>query len=92
MVKNLPADAGDTRDTVSASLQYLGMGRSPGVEELSTRSSILAWKIPWTGAWKATVLGITESDMTEQMSMHMCINKFKLYKLATLVIKNMYSF
>ena len=42
MVKNLPADAGDTRDTVSASLQYLGMGRSPGVEELSTRSSILA--------------------------------------------------
>ena len=38
MVKNLPADAGDTRDTVSV----LEMGRSPGVEELSTRSSIRA--------------------------------------------------
>ena len=38
VVKNLPADAGDTRDTGSV----LGMGRSPGVEHLSTCSSIPA--------------------------------------------------
>ena len=43
MVKNLPADAGDTRDVGS----ILGLGRS-GEEELSTHSSVLAQRIPWT--------------------------------------------
>ena len=43
VVKNLPANAGDTRD----------LGRSLGQEdpleeEMATRSSILAWRIPWT--------------------------------------------
>ena len=43
MVKNLPADAGDARD----------MGSTQGQEnllekEMTTRSSILAWKIPQT--------------------------------------------
>ena len=42
--KNLPAYAGDLR----------GMGVIPGQEdplrkEVATHSSILAWKIPWTG-------------------------------------------
>ena len=40
MVKNLPANAGD-----AGSLP--GLGRSPG-EGMTTHSSILAWKIPWT--------------------------------------------
>ena len=39
MVKNLPANAGDTGSN-------LGLGRSPE-EEMATYSSILAWKIPW---------------------------------------------
>ena len=31
-----------------------------------THSSILAWRIPMDrGAWRATVHGVTESDMTE---------------------------
>ena len=34
-------------------------------KERAAHSSILAWKIPWTGAWWATVLGVTESDTTE---------------------------
>ena len=43
MVKNLPANAGDARD----------MGSTRGQEnllekEMTTRSSILAWKIPQT--------------------------------------------
>ena len=43
MVKNLPANTGDTRDT----------GLIPGFErslrkEMATCSSILAWKVPWT--------------------------------------------
>ena len=30
-------------------------------EEMATHSSIFAWKIPWTGAWQATVHGVTKS-------------------------------
>ena len=41
--KNLPARGGDIRDTSSIP----GSGRSPG-EGNGNRSSILAWKIPWT--------------------------------------------
>ena len=43
MVKNLPANAGDTRDMGSIP----GSGRSPGVGN-GTHSSILVWTIPWT--------------------------------------------
>ena len=43
MVKNLPANAGDVRDT----------GSIPGLERylekgMTTHSSMLAWRIPWT--------------------------------------------
>ena len=40
MVKNLPANAGN-----SGSIP--GSGRSPG-EEMTTHSTILAWEISWT--------------------------------------------
>ena len=40
MVKNSPADVGDTG-------LIPGSGRSPG-KEMSTHSSILAWEILWT--------------------------------------------
>ena len=43
VVKNLPENAGDTRDLVS----ILGLGRSLE-QEMATYSSILGWKIPWT--------------------------------------------
>ena len=55
-VKNSPADAGDMRDAGSIP----GLGRSPG--EGHGRSSILAWEIPWTEDWQATVLGVTEDS------------------------------
>ena len=43
VVKNLPASAGDIRDTGS----ICGLGRS--LEEgVTAHSSILAWRIPWT--------------------------------------------
>ena len=41
-VKNLPANAGDAGSIT-------GSGRSLE-EEMATRSSILAWRIPWTEA------------------------------------------
>ena len=43
VVKNLPADAGYTRN---AGL-IPGSGRSPGGEH-GNHSTILAWRIPWT--------------------------------------------
>ena len=43
VVKNLPINAADVGDTGS----ILRLGRSLGVE-MTTHSSILAWKDPWT--------------------------------------------
>ena len=40
-LKNLPANAGDSRDVSSIP----GSGRSPG--EVATHSTILTWEIPW---------------------------------------------
>ena len=43
MVKNLPANAGDLRDSVGS------LGQEDPLEEgMATRSSLLAWKIPGT--------------------------------------------
>ena len=44
VVKNLPVNAGDTRDVGLIP----GLGRSLE-EEMATHSSILAWRIPRTG-------------------------------------------
>ena len=41
VVKNLPARAGDAGDS------FLG-GEDPLEGEMTTHSSILAWRIPWT--------------------------------------------
>jgi len=43
LVKNLPANASDARNTGS----ILG-SRRPLEEEMATHFSILAWEIPWT--------------------------------------------
>ena len=47
MIKNLLANAGDAGDMGSIP----GSGRSPE-EALATHSSVLDWKIPWTGLSK----------------------------------------
>ena len=44
VVKNLPADAGDARDTVL----ILGSGRSPGVGNGNPFQYVLAWEISGT--------------------------------------------
>ena len=45
------------------------LGQEDPLEEgITTHSSILAWRIPTdTGAWQATVYGITESDRAKAM-------------------------
>ena len=44
--------------------------KDPLEKEMATHSSTLAWKIPWTGAWWATVHRARESDTTEQLHFH----------------------
>ena len=53
-----------------AQVQSLG-GKVPLEEGIATHSSILAWKIPWTTSLVGySPRGRTESDTTEQLSMH----------------------
>ena len=60
MVKNLPA----MWETWVRSLGW----KDPVEEGMATHSSILAWRIPMDrGAWWATVHGVAELDMTEQL-------------------------
>ena len=35
----------------------------PLEKEMETYSNILAWRIPWTGACRATVHGVTKSQI-----------------------------
>ena len=45
-------------------VQSLGW-EDPLEKEMATHSSILAWEIPWSGAWQVTVHGVTkELDMS----------------------------
>ena len=59
MVKNLPASAGDIRDTALIPES----GRSLE-EEMAAHSSILVWTIPWTEE-PGRLLGHKLSDMTK---------------------------
>ena len=60
-VKNLPANAGDARDLGSIP----GLGSFPG-GGYGNRLQCSCLENPMDrGAWRATVHGITESDMTE---------------------------
>ena len=53
VVKNLPA-------IWETWVQSLGW-EDPLEKEMATHPNILAWKIPWRGAWWATVHGVTKS-------------------------------
>ena len=62
MMKNLPS----MQETQVLSLDW----EDPLEEEMETHSNILAWRIPMDrGTWRATVYGITESDMTERLTL-----------------------
>ena len=56
VVKNLSANAGDTGDPGLIPLKW----EDPLEKEMATHYSILAWEIPWTRAWRATVHGVTK--------------------------------
>ena len=50
MVKNPPA----MREIWVGSLDR----EEPPEKAMATHSSILAWRIPWTGAWRSTIHGV----------------------------------
>ena len=57
VLKNPTDIAGDISDAASIP----GLGRSSGGGN-ATHSNILAWRIPWRGAWQATVHGVAKSQ------------------------------
>jgi len=70
IVKNLPANAGGTRDMVGS----LGQ-EDPLAWEMATQSSILAWKIPWTEepgglpSWDHKEMDMTEHTHAQAFSL-----------------------
>ena len=74
MVKNLPADAGDTREAA-----LIFGSEDPLEEEMATHSSILSWKIPWTeeaGGLQSTGWQRVAECMHELL-LHIYIYKYK---------------
>ena len=71
MVNNLPAKAGDTRDTGL----ILRLRRFPRVKK-GNSLQYSAWRIPWTEELgrRATVHGVAEWDMTEHARIYLTIN------------------
>ena len=63
MVKNPPANAGDVG-------LIPGWGRSPGGGHGNPLQYFSLGNPMDRGGWQATVHAVTESDMTEQLSMH----------------------
>ena len=64
MVKNSPVNAGEAGDAGST----LGSGKSPGEENVNLLQYSCLENPMDRGAWQATVHGVVESDMTEQLS------------------------
>ena len=64
VVKNMPANAGDTRDVGSIP----GLGRSPGGGNGNRLQYFCMGNSMDRGAWRATVPGVTESDSVEQLT------------------------
>ena len=66
VVKNPPANAGDTRNMGSIP----GLGRSPGVGNGNPLQYSCVRNPMDRGAWWVTVHGVAESDMTEHTHTH----------------------
>ena len=68
--KELPANAGNRRDTVSIP----GWGRSPGEGNGNPLQYSCLGNPMDRGAWQATIHGVTESDTTEHARTHSCMH------------------
>ena len=84
-----PGDSDGKESACSAGDQgsVPGLGRSPGGGN-ATCSSILAGKIPWRGAWRATVHGVSKSQTRLNTHTHkgeQLLRKWSLVELRTTV-------
>ena len=71
-----PANAGDTGHSVRSPGQ-----EDPLEEEMTTHSSILAWRIPMDRrAWRTTVHGVTKSQTRRKQLAHVPIGNVSLCK------------
>ena len=61
----------------------------PLEKEMATHSSILAWRIPWTGVWRATYSpqGHEELDTTKQLTLSLMVRCLYLYISPLLLYK-----
>ena len=67
MVKNLPADGGDTKDAglIIVVWEIDRDREDPLEEETAAHSSTLVWENPMDrGAWRATVRGVAQSQLS----------------------------
>ena len=85
LVKNPPANAGDTRDMGSIP----GSGRSPGIGN-GNHSSILAWKIPQTEEPGGLLSTGSQSGMTERAHTYSYIYMSSLINHAWKTAHNIY--
>ena len=65
VVKNLPTNAGDTRDAGSV----LELGKFPGVGNNNPFQYSCLGNSVDRGAWRATVHGVAESDVIERLTL-----------------------
>ena len=72
-------------------MQVWSLGQEDSLEEeMATHSSIRAWRIPWTGAWQATVCGVTKSPTWLSTHTYYTQNSFS-YHTICLPTKNVLS-
>ena len=67
--RSFPGGSDGKKSTCNAVTYVPSLGwEDPLEEDMATYSSILAWRLPINrGAWRATVHGLAESDMTDHI-------------------------
>ena len=62
----------------------------PREKEMTTHSSILAWRIPWMGAWQATVHGVAKSQIRLKQPSTATTLLFSVLPLIVFVFNSVY--
>ena len=70
-------------------IRVQSLGREDSLEEeMTTHSSILAWRIPMDRAWWAAVCGDAESDMAEQLTHTAYVDKLDFMEIKAFALQN----